>query len=126
MTNIIKIQDYLLANETPDPTKRMANDNQDALTLENQKLLSEVMTHQDNIQHIRVLSASLKIQLKALLMENDTLLSALKADDAEALAVVPTDTTSSESKQNTDSQSLYCDAIPSIKKQHPSPRTTEH
>lgn len=109
MTNIIKIQDYLLANETPDLTKRMATDNQDALTLENQKLLSEVMTHQDNIQHMRLLSASLKIQLKALLMENDTLLSALKADDAEALPVVPTDTTSSESKQNADSQSLYCE-----------------
>ena len=96
-----------MANETPEPTNRMANDNQDAWTLENQKLWSEVMNHQDNIQHIRVVASSRKIQLKAILMEKDTLLSALKADDAAALPVVPTDTTSSESKQNTDSQSFY-------------------
>ncbi len=114
MAKIISIQGHLLANETPvittempDLAKEMPKGNQSYLALENQKLLSVVTNLESSLYNQRVLSATLKGQIKELQIENDTLLNALEEDNAEALSMILTDAIAPRSKQKSASQSLY-------------------
>jgi hypothetical protein len=107
MTKVIKIQDYLLANETPDLAEKMQTGVQDDLALEIQRLLSHVMNLEGNFHNQSLESATLKGQVKELQVENEILLNVLEVDDLDELPVMLTDIIASGSKQDVASQSIY-------------------
>jgi hypothetical protein len=107
MTKVIKIQDYLLANETPDLTIKAQTGVQDDLALEIQRLLSHVMNLEGNFHNQSLESATLKGQVKELQVENETLLSVLEVGDVDELPVMLTDIIASGSKEDVASQSIY-------------------
>jgi hypothetical protein len=107
MTKIIKIQDYLLANETNDSAEMMPKGFHNDLAFEIQRLLSHVMNIEDNLSNHSQVSAILEGQVKELQVENHTLLKLLEADDVNELPVKLTDGIDSGSKQDVVSQSIY-------------------
>ncbi len=107
MTKIIHIQDYLDADDTLDLARNMLQENQDDLALENQQLLSEVMTLEANLENQSYLTMSVKIQLKELQVENDILLDALEVNDADELPVMLTDVVSPAPQPDSAAQSHY-------------------
>jgi hypothetical protein len=107
MTKIIKIQDYLLENETLVPAEMLPKDFHNDLALEIQRLLSHVMNIEDNFSNHSLVSAALEGQVKELQVENQTLLKLLEVDDVDELPGNLTNGIASRSKQDVASQSIY-------------------
>lgn len=107
MSKIIHIQDYLNAGDTLDLARNMLQEQQEDLALENQQLLAEVMGLEANLESQSYLTVSLRSQLKELQVENEILLDALEATEADELPVMVTNVVTSAPQTDSAAQSHY-------------------
>lgn len=89
MSKVINLKDYFSENTTHNRANRILEERQESLTLETQDL------------------TTLKHRIKALQIENDTLLKVLEMDNMDALQAVLSKAINHENTQEMASQSAY-------------------